>query len=85
MNHHQQGAYASNSLADDAAGPDARVAYYGNICILYADGVAAQVWVEENLSAGVMRYLGGIVIESRYVDEVVTGMREDGLTVVGME
>ena len=43
----------------------------------------AREWVAEFLPEDAQRWAGGTVIEPRYISDVVTGVRSDGLVVRG--
>lgn len=54
---------------------------YGSICVLQPLSAAANVWVSENLPEDVMKWGGGIVVEPRYLMDIILGARAEGLTV----
>jgi hypothetical protein len=53
----------------------------GTLAVLYAYSEAADTWCKEHLPDDAMRWAGGIVVEHRYVQDIVAGIAEDGLTV----
>lgn len=55
----------------------------GTIVLLRPVTPAAHTWVEENIGRenGYQPYWPTIVIEHRYVENIVTGIRDDGLEV----
>ena len=53
----------------------------GSIVILYPHGREAQEWIEEHLPADAQRWGTGIVIEPRYLEDILNGIRADGLEV----
>ena len=61
--------------------PDFHVHDHGSICILVPVSEAAQDWVAFNLPDNAMQWGGGVVIEPRYVSDIVEGAMADGLTV----
>jgi hypothetical protein len=63
--------------------PDFLLQDEGTIAILYPQNDAAEDWVFQNLPADAQRWGGnGIVIEHRYVGDIVFGIRNDGLVVL---
>ena len=60
--------------------PDFRVDNQGTIVVLYADSEAAQQWVIDNLPADALQWAGGTVIEHRFVEDILFGIHNDGLT-----
>jgi len=54
----------------------------GSIFILTAKTPEAIAWVAEHIPADASRWgRNGIVVEHRYIDDIVAGFEEDGLTV----
>ena len=53
----------------------------GSICILTPIGEAGETWLSENIGDDAMRWGAGVVIEHRYVDDIIEGIQNDGLTV----
>jgi len=41
----------------------------------------ARDWISEHISEDAQWFAGGVVVEPRYLEDVVVGMREDGLVV----
>jgi hypothetical protein len=62
--------------------PDFRLEDQGTIAILFPQNDAAEDWVFQNLPSDATRWAGGIVIEHRYVGDIVFGIRNDGLVVL---
>lgn len=60
---------------------DATVYNHGSICIVVPLTAAARAWIAENVSGESMWFAGGLVVEPRYLDDLVDGMRADGLEV----
>ena len=75
----------SNSLkwrADSPALPDFAFANHGSICLLTPISNAATAWCEEHLPEDAQRWGAcGIVVEPRYVADILVGIQADGLTV----
>ena len=64
------------------ATPDFEVSGGGSIYILTPLTPAARDWVAEFLPEHAQQWAGGVVIEHRYVLDVVAGAQRDGLSVV---
>jgi hypothetical protein len=61
---------------------DATVANHGSIYVLTPISVAAQDWIAKHISDQAMRWgPKGIVVEHRYIDDILVGMNEQGLCV----
>jgi hypothetical protein len=56
---------------------------HGSVTILTPVSSAAQEWAAEHLPEDAMRWAGGIVIEPRYLGDILDGITNDGLTVGG--
>jgi hypothetical protein len=63
-----------------AATRDFFLAHHGSISTLLPMTPDAKQWVDENVPDP-MYWGGSIVIEPRYVDDIVAGIREEGLIV----
>jgi len=61
--------------------PDFEIQNEGTIYLLHPNTQAAQEWVEENLPADVQRFGGAVVVEHRYICDIIDGIRRDGLEV----
>jgi hypothetical protein len=53
------------------------------IVALHAVTEAAQEWMDDNLPEDRMSWMGGAVIEPRYVQDILTGIEDAGLSVAG--
>jgi len=56
----------------------------GSICVLYPHTPAAKAWVDKNLivnSEEMESWGGGIVIEPRYLPNIINDIRQSGLEV----
>lgn len=71
----------SDRLAQAVDPKDFSVSYHGSISIIRPLTERAKDWVREYIPADAQRWAGGIAVEHRYVDGVVTGIINDGLTV----
>jgi hypothetical protein len=61
---------------------DFRVDNHGSIVILHALTPAAREWADEHLPVDRLNWgQGGTVVEPRYIDDIVDGIRNDGLGV----
>lgn len=60
---------------------DFRVENHFSIILLQPLTPAAWAFVDEFLPDDAMRYGGAIVVEPRYIDDIVEGARAEGLTV----
>jgi hypothetical protein len=60
---------------------DFEVSKHGTIFIFTPLTPAARDWVAEFLSQDARRWAGGVVIEHRYISDVVIGAQRDGLMV----
>lgn len=63
--------------------PDFRARNEGSIWLLFADTDAARCWEYEYLPREATKWGNATVIECRYVEEVVRGIIDSGLTVMG--
>jgi hypothetical protein len=66
---------------DASTGTDFAVANHGTIVLLQPLTRAANEWIAANLPADRLHYAGAVVIEPRYLADIVDGLRNDGLTV----
>ena len=53
---------------------------HGSITILRGATDAAREWIDTYLPDDAMQWAGGVVIEPRYVDAIVSGLLADDLT-----
>jgi len=66
---------------DASTGTDFAVANHGTIVLLQPLTRAANEWIAANLPADRLHYAGAVVIEPRYLADIVNGLRADGLEV----
>ena len=59
--------------------PDFQVDNHGSIVILVPLSPAATEWTDEHLPEDAMHWGAGIVVEPRYISDIVDGMLADGL------
>ena len=60
--------------------PDFELHNHGSIVLLAPMSDAAQDWVAANLPEDVMKFGEAIVVEPRYIGDIVEGFTNDGLT-----
>ena len=53
----------------------------GNIFLLTAKSEAGQEWIAEYIGGDVQMFGDAIVVDHRYISDIVQGIMEDGLTV----
>jgi hypothetical protein len=51
------------------------------IMLLFPESEAAREWVEEHLPDDCLTWAGAVVIEHRYVPDILAGIVTDGLTI----
>ena len=61
--------------------PDIDFQNEGSITIMYARTPAGQDWVAEHIPEDAMTWGAGIVIEHRYVLDIMEGVLSDGLDI----
>ena len=61
--------------------PDAYVENHGSIMLVRPTTSAATEWIEEHVSEEAMFFGSALVVEPRYVENLVGGMTEAGLEV----
>ena len=62
--------------------PDFEVSCHGSIYIFTPLTPAAREWVAEFLPEDAQRWAGGVVVEHRFIADIVQGAQRDGLSVV---
>ena len=76
-------------LVDNLTTFDFHVQNEGSLVILHPQNDAARAWIDahiyegENASEPLLWWCGGVVIEPRYVTDVIDGILSDGLTADG--
>jgi hypothetical protein len=58
--------------------PDFTVAYHGSLCLVAPLTNECREWLEENVGDESQWFGGALVVEPRYLDNLVTGLIEDG-------
>jgi hypothetical protein len=69
-----------NGTAVPVDQPDFRVDNQGTIVLLFADSDAAKQWVTDNLPGDALEFGGATVVEHRYIEDILFGIHNDGLT-----
>ena len=59
--------------------PDISVINHGSIVILQPLSEAARGWFDEHIPDDALWFAGGLVVEPRYVEDILVGASEDGL------
>lgn len=59
--------------------PDFYVENHFTIFLLRPASLAAEAWIIDNLPEDVPTFGGGVVVEHRYIGDIVEGIRSDGL------
>ena len=61
---------------------DLSVQNHGSICILNADSDVGKAWIKEHIPEDAFRWgVAGVVVEPRYIADIVAGAIRDGLEV----
>lgn len=73
----------ANTTARVAPAPpsDFRLEHQGTIAVLFPLSSDAADWCWNHLPADAQRWCGGVVIEHRYVEDILFGIHNDGLVV----
>lgn len=61
--------------------PDFSFLDEGTIAVLTPQTDAARAWVDEHIDPDHMQWAGGVVIEHRFVLDIITGLDSEGLTI----
>lgn len=62
--------------------PDFQLLHQSTIAVLYPSTVEARDWIAENITSDHLEFGGGVVIEPRYVDDIVTGIKRTDLSLI---
>ncbi len=60
---------------------DVNIENHGSLVLIRPLTEAASDWLDENISEDAQHFGGAVVVEPRYVEAIVEGMRNDGLEV----
>jgi hypothetical protein len=72
--------------APSTSGPDFALQNHGSICLLSPLTDQAEEWLGENVVNDETQFWGrAIVVEPRYVEDLVIGIYGEGLTVAGLQ
>jgi hypothetical protein len=74
-------AFETSGTSPTEIEPDFRVENHGTIFLLQPLSPAANSWIEENLPEDRMTFGGAVVIEHRYIADIVRGAMASGLGV----
>jgi hypothetical protein len=61
--------------------PDFTVDNHGTIFLLRPESDAGREWIRDNIPADAQMWGEAIVVEHRYIEDIVAGARADGLEV----
>jgi hypothetical protein len=61
--------------------PDFSVRDEGTLFLLYPQSEAAKAWVEEHIPEDATYWGNAVVVEHRYIQDILAGINEDGLIV----
>ena len=70
-----------NISREDRGKPDVQVENHGTIFLVRALSTFAANWIEEHVSDDGQFFGGALLVEHRYIADLVAGMREAGLVV----
>ena|SRR2546423_5566105 len=72
-----------NKQSGSSPTPDFEVQNHGSIFLLKPQTPAATAWVQEHIGSenGFQPYWPTVLIEPRYIDDIVSGIQSDGLAV----
>lgn len=62
---------------------DFTISFQGTISILYPKSTAAVEWIDEHVPT-YTAWCGGVVIDHRYVGDIVNGIHDAGLVIDGV-
>ncbi len=73
-----------NKQSDNSPTPDFEVQNHGSIFLLRPLTPTATSWVDEHIGSdnGYQPYYPTVVVEHRYIADIVAGIQSDGLAVV---
>ena len=61
---------------------DAEVINHGSLCLVHPRTVEAQKWIHENVSEDSQWFAHSLVVEPRFIEDLIQGMIADGLTLL---
>jgi hypothetical protein len=71
----------SDTLIASQGHADIRVDSHGSIILLHPATETAADWLRDHVAEDAQWWAGALVVEPRYVEDIVNGAREDGLEV----
>jgi len=83
MSSHNDSFVSSGNSPTENPGFDFLVENHGSIFLLKPQTPAATAWVQEHIGSenGFQPYWPTVLIEPRYIDDIVSGIQSDGLAV----
>ena len=61
---------------------DIRVENHGSLFVLHPETPQGHEWIDDNIQGDEVQFwCGGVVVEPRYIADIVEGMKIDGLEV----
>lgn len=60
---------------------DIKAVNHGSLWLLFGETGAGEVWLKDNIDPEALTFGTGIVVEPRYVEDIIEGARESGLEV----
>lgn len=68
-------------MATNNVVPDFTVRNEGSIFLLQPNSAGADAWIEDHIGEDAMLWGRSVVVEHRYILDIVDGIQNDGLTV----
>lgn len=68
-------------MTETETGTDFTLSDHGSLCVLTPITEPARDWVDEHIDPDAMMWASGVVVEPRYLQTILDGIAEDGLTV----
>ena len=57
---------------------------HGSVTVLVPHSAAAGDWIAEHIPSDALSWCGGVVIEPRFADPILSHIEDDGLTISAM-
>ena len=72
-----------NKQSGTSPTPDFELQNHGSIFLLIPQSISARIWVDDHIGKdnGYQPYYPTVVVEHRYVSDIVEGIQNDGLAV----
>ena len=81
MSSHKDSFICSGSSPTSGEGPDFHCENHGSLFLLFPLTDFAQSWVQDHLPEDHMTFGNAVVVEHRYISNIVRGIQNDGLAV----